>query len=271
MTSARIDLEILQARPPEGMAEKPVPLLFLHGAFAGAWCWVDRFLPYFAIRGYRCIAPSFRGHGGSGGVRTLDRYGIADYVADVSSVVEDLQTPPVLIGHSMGGFVAMKYAEENPISGLALLSSVPPAGLVGPSLSLALFNPFLLFEIGLAQTGNRDALTLDGLKTALFSNRVPDELVAKYLPMMGGESMRAVTELHGAVTARPDRIKGRMPTLVLGAKEDGLIPPAYTRSIARQLGVQATILDESGHGMMLDDSWERASQAIARWLNANDI
>lgn len=271
MSIAQLDLEILQVRPPKGMTEKRTPLVFLHGAFAGAWCWVDRFLPYFAIRGYRCLAPSFRGHGGSDGSRTLDQYGISDFVSDVASVAEDLPEPPVLIGHSMGGFVAMKYAEVAPVSGLALLSSVPPAGLAGPSLSLALFNPLLLFEIGMAQTGNRDALTLEGLKTALFSNRVSDDLVAKYLPMMGGESVRAVAEMHGAVMAKPEKLKGKMPTLVLGAKEDGLIPPAYTRATARLLGVEAVILEEAGHGMMLDDSWERASQAIVRWLNANDI
>ena len=32
-------LEIITRLPPAGVARKPVPLLFVHGAFIGAWCW----------------------------------------------------------------------------------------------------------------------------------------------------------------------------------------------------------------------------------------
>ena len=32
------------------------PILFLHGAFAGAWCWAEQFMPYFAERGLDCYA-----------------------------------------------------------------------------------------------------------------------------------------------------------------------------------------------------------------------
>ena len=42
------DLEVL-ARMPAGDA-KGTPLLFVHGAFTGAWCWEEHFLPFFASR-----------------------------------------------------------------------------------------------------------------------------------------------------------------------------------------------------------------------------
>jgi hypothetical protein len=38
------------------------PILFLHGAAHGAWCWAEHFLPWFAGRGCECHALSFRGH-----------------------------------------------------------------------------------------------------------------------------------------------------------------------------------------------------------------
>lgn len=271
LSDATLDLEILAVRPPEGVAPKSTPLVFLHGAFAGAWCWAERFLPTFAALGYTCLAPSFRGHGGSGGKARLNQTGIAEYVADLASVAGDLPAPPVLIGHSMGGFVAMKYAERNPIAGLALLASVPPAGLMGPSMSLALWNPMLMAEIGMVQAGRPDAMSLEGLRTALFSKRVPAALVETYLPRMGGESARAVAEMHGVVQVDPSKIRGKIPILVLGAKEDGLIPPAYIRSTARQLGTTAMILPESGHGMMLDESWPTAATRVAEWLVAHDM
>lgn len=43
----------------------PVPLLFVHGAWHAAWCWDVHFLDHFADRGYRALAVSLRGHGGS--------------------------------------------------------------------------------------------------------------------------------------------------------------------------------------------------------------
>jgi pimeloyl-ACP methyl ester carboxylesterase len=43
----------------------PVPLLFVHGGWHGAWCWDDHFLDFFADAGYRAVAVSLRGHGTS--------------------------------------------------------------------------------------------------------------------------------------------------------------------------------------------------------------
>src|ERR1700756_2747040 len=40
----------------------PVPLLFVHGGWHGAWCWDDHFLDFFAAAGYRAVALSLRGH-----------------------------------------------------------------------------------------------------------------------------------------------------------------------------------------------------------------
>jgi pimeloyl-ACP methyl ester carboxylesterase len=63
---------------------RPTPLLFIHGAYAAAWCWEDHFLPFFAEAGYAAHALSLSGHGGSPGRRHLDSFSIADYVRDVA-------------------------------------------------------------------------------------------------------------------------------------------------------------------------------------------
>lgn len=36
-------------------ASRPIPLLFVHGAWHAAWCWDERFLDYFADVGYRAL------------------------------------------------------------------------------------------------------------------------------------------------------------------------------------------------------------------------
>ena len=74
-------LEVLSSTPVGRL--KPVPLLFIHGAFTGAWCLQEHFLPFFAEAGYAAYAVSLSGHGNSRGKEYLDHLSIADYVADV--------------------------------------------------------------------------------------------------------------------------------------------------------------------------------------------
>ena len=117
-------LEILEAAPPNGGSGRP--LLFVHGAFAGAWCWSKHFLPYFAAQGIRACALSLSGHGNSPGRERLDWLSIADYVRDLEQAVDAVGDDPVLVGHSMGGFVVQKYLERLEAPGAVLMASVPP-------------------------------------------------------------------------------------------------------------------------------------------------
>jgi pimeloyl-ACP methyl ester carboxylesterase len=91
----------------------PVSLLFVHGTWHAAWCWDEHFLDFFADKGYRAVALSLRGHGASSLSKPLKSCSIADYLDDVHAVVGKLGSPPVLIGHSVGGFIVHKYLESH--------------------------------------------------------------------------------------------------------------------------------------------------------------
>jgi pimeloyl-ACP methyl ester carboxylesterase len=104
-------LEMIAKYPPNGT--RPNPLLFVHGALHGAWCWNVHFLDYFARHGFASHAVNLRGHGNSEGREKLRWIRIADYVNDLADAVQKLPSPPVLIGHSLGGFVIQKYGETH--------------------------------------------------------------------------------------------------------------------------------------------------------------
>src|SRR3954470_10259297 len=93
--------------------EHPAPVLFVHGTWHAAWCWDEHFLDFFADKGYRAVALSLRGHGSSSLSKPLKSCSIADYVDDVHAVVGKLGSPPVLIAHSVGGFIVQKYLESH--------------------------------------------------------------------------------------------------------------------------------------------------------------
>ena len=90
-----------------GEATNPA-LILLHGGSAHAHWW-DHIAPALA-RTHRVLALDLRGHGESAWTHP-PAYEIADYVADLEGVITALELDtPVLMGHSLGGFVALRYA-----------------------------------------------------------------------------------------------------------------------------------------------------------------
>ncbi|NYT59279.1 alpha/beta hydrolase [Alcaligenaceae bacterium] len=101
-------------RPPENEALGAPPLLLLHG-------WMDvgasfqRCVDQLAA-GREIIALDWRGFGGSGTAEGQDGYWFYDYYADLDAVIDYLSpgAPIDLLGHSMGGNIAMVYAGTCP-------------------------------------------------------------------------------------------------------------------------------------------------------------
>jgi len=257
------ELEVLRRPPRRG--SRRAPLLFVHGAYAAAWCWDEHFLPYFAGRGYDCYAVSLRGHGASGSGMRLADAGLSDYVEDVAEVAARLPAPPVLIGHSMGGAVAQRCASAAAPRGLALLASVPPQGLWGTAVDLWWRDPALLAQLSLVQAGHAGRASFASLRDALFSPELGHEKAWSYLARMQPESHRALLDLSWMHLA-PPRHDGSMPVLVMGGEDDTLFPPPVVEGTARWYGTDAVILPGMAHLMMLDAAWRSAADGLLEWL-----
>ncbi len=87
-------------------------LVFVHGGGAHAHWW-SHVAAYFADR-FRVVALDLSGHGDSG--HRSGGYELAQWTREVVAVAADAEIagPPVLIGHSMGGFVATATAALHP-------------------------------------------------------------------------------------------------------------------------------------------------------------
>ena len=240
------------------------PLLFVHGAFAGAWCWAEHFLPYFARAGYRCYALSLRGHGKSEGRGGLSTHSAQNYVDDIETAIRHIGTSPVMIGHSMGGFLTQKYIERAPLPAIVLLASVPPHGLMPASLNLALLNPPLIRELnGLLFNGRA---SLDAMRAALFAGPIALDRLNRYYGLMQPESPRVIWDM--TLFDLPQLWRIRMPPLlVLGAERDTMVPPQQVECCARAYGTQAEIFAGIGHAMMLDVGWQKVADRVVGWLD----
>lgn len=250
------------SRAPAGTPH-PVPLLFVHGAFINAWYWDKHFLPYFAQKGYSAHALSLSGHGGSEGRAELDELKIADYVRDVLRVADELPAPPVLIGHSMGGFVVQKALEHARFPGAILLCPVPPHGLAPSAFGMMLERPDTMKAMSEAITGH--APDIEGARSGLFQQPIEDADVAEFLAHCQPESLRALWDMTAFDLPHPQR-RTRPPMLILGAAQDRLITPTEVRSAATAWGVEAEIFEDFGHVVMLEQQWRTVADRIDAWL-----
>lgn len=250
-------------RSPEGQA-RATPLLFVHGAYAGAWLWDFHYLPWFARHGWDAHAFSFCGHGASAGRERLDQNSIDDYVADLARAIAALPAPPVVIAHSMGGFVLQKYLEQAELPGAVLLCSVPPQGLAGSAWNLMLSGPEVLLDLNRVIGGGMP--TVEGMAGALFHQPIDTAIGAACFRHFQPESMRAIWDMMGFDLPRPWAMH-RPPMLLLGAAHDRLIPPWMAGQTGLALGLPVFLLPDMGHAVMLEREWEAGARRIDAWLH----
>ena len=254
-------LEVFSCKPTRKTGQPS--LLFVHGAFAGAWMWTETFMPVLAEAGYPCYAVSLRGHGGSDGRDHIDWHSINDYVDDLVKVVSQMDEPAVLVGHSMGGFVVQKYLEHHQAAGVVLLCSVPPQGLVASQFHLMFQKPHLFADLNSIMTG--DCSDVATLREALFAGEVDESMLNAWLTRMQAESHRALWDM--SMFNLPN-LQGmnRPPMLILGAEKDVLVPAFLVQTTAQTYGLHAHIFRDMGHAVTHEKELPLVAATIGKWL-----
>jgi pimeloyl-ACP methyl ester carboxylesterase len=262
-----MNLELV-CEKPKGKAHH-TPLLFIHGKWHAAWCWTEYFLPYFAVRGYTSYALSLRGHGGSEGRAGLRWSSLADYVEDVAQVAGQMDTDPVLIGHSMGGYITQKYLETHIAPAAVLLASIPPAGM-WPTTWLVLRRHPLVFLKALVTLRLYPIIATPALAgEALFSKNMPVEKIVSYQKRMGDESMRCYLDELGLNLVSPNCVKTSM--LVMGAENDNVLQQKGVHATARAYGTSAVIIPNVAHDVMLEEGWQTVADRILEFLKERGL
>ncbi len=236
------------------------PILFVHG-LGGCWQNFLENLPHFAAAGRRAIAVDLPGFGHSpmpGWPITVPAYG---RLLDAFCAALGL-TDVVLVGNSLGGFIAAEVAIAEPawISHLVLVSA---AGISHADLSrrpvmaaargLNLLNPVALHL-------NRGGLRRPGLRQVAFQGifrhpqRIRRELLYEFSVNGAGRPgfLPAVAALTGYdIVDRLERIS--VPTLLVWGRDDLVVPasdaPGYERRIS---DCELVIFDECGHVPMAE-------------------
>lgn len=223
---------------PDGQALRlhdwPLPqarggVLIVHGLGEHAVRY-DRLARWFNTLGYAVRAWDQRGHGQSPGPRGVLNHP-DDLLADLSVVHADyartLGAAPLLLGHSMGGLVALRAVLDERVIPQALVLSSPAlrshegAPLRLLARVLARLAPRLPLRTGLAL----DGLSHDPAVAAAY--RADPLCSARITPRLADFIFR-----EGAACIA-DAAELAVPTLLLVAESDALVDPAGSRAFAR--------------------------------------
>ena len=233
------------------------PILCIPGGYHGAWCW-DLWMQDFAAAGIAAAALEPRGKGTLEPEARPDT-SIEDYARDAVEAAGLLGTPVVLMGHSLGGLVAMRAAMRLPeIAGLLLIAPSPPGNMPGAA-------PVPLVPEGTPLPPPAAQVVVDR-----YLGGVRPSQVEHYLAALSPESPRVLNDRYALrVEVDPARLAG-VPTLVIEAGRDDAErhPPGQDAAIARFLGGAHLLLPEAPHCMMLAPWAAAGAAAVIAWHRA---
>lgn len=244
------------------------PVLLLHGQGAHANDWS---LQIAALsKKYRVFFPDMRGHGGSSGPK--GPYTMAMLAADMAGFCRSLSLPPChVIGHSLGGAVALQLALDAPA--LVRSVSVVNSAVQVTRSCVQVTRSWLvsqLIRLSIRTQG------MPGFARLNFRYHLPDSdqepLRKRLLETMGSNSADGYLASQAAldgwnVTQRLGEI--RCPVLVVHSDKD-LIPIAGKKLIAEKVQRGRLIIIEKSRHLVLWDQPERLNAVLLEFLAQRD-
>jgi pimeloyl-ACP methyl ester carboxylesterase len=254
----------------EDAGEGDRPLVLVHG-FTGSRDDFREHVPELARLG-RTLALDQRGHGGTSNSGRAEDYTMDGLVADLAAAFDALQLGRAdLLGHSLGGMVALRFALAHPerVASLVLMdTSARPMALPIPEpVRAALVK--LVHEQGAAALlpGMRQRAdlppsmrrTIERMGAEAFWGRIQRKLEA-----MDPVAWTALLRVLGECEPAADRLgEIRCPTLVMvGAEDQPFLAPAH--ELARGIpGAERVTIEEAAHSPQLENppEWAAAMRA----------
>jgi pimeloyl-ACP methyl ester carboxylesterase len=243
------------------------PLLLVHGFGGAAWNFSE-LAPLLA--GRRLIVPDLPGHGGSSPLPAPTLTGFADVLAGL------LEERVDVLGHSLGGVVALRLAERHP----SLVRRLVLAAAAGISSSTR------LAEVTIALTGLVQPGRIAGRRVGLVArSRRARRLVFGWFEVANADLLteRAVhgflrgptihTDALGAGLAlvaddpRQDLERVRCPVLVLWGARDRQVPLEDGFEYARRLGAPLRVIADCGH-LLIGERPDACARAVLEFTDS---
>ncbi|NUR30352.1 MAG: alpha/beta hydrolase [Catenulispora sp.] len=255
------------------------PVIFIHGLWLHATSW-SPWTDLFREAGYAPAAPGWPGDADTveetrAHPERLADHGIDDVVAHYASIIERLDTRPIVIGHSFGGMIAQKLLGQDMAAAAIAIDAAQIKGVLPLPLS-ALRATLPVFK----NPGNLHksvSLTAEQFRFA-FGNAVSEaesqELYERWtIPAPGKplfEAAAANFNPHSPAKVDTDN-DTRGPLLLIMGGKDHTVPEAVTRATLKQYRHASTVNDilefpDRAHSLTIDSGWRDVAEACLSWL-----
>lgn len=257
-------------------------LLLIHGTWGNGGNWGE-FATELEERGFRIHCPTLRYHGNPKDVQVwsnaqkIAKLGLLDYVADLKALVETMETPPIIVGHSVGALLAQLLAARVPNRGVILLGTAPASGVSflpyepKPLLLWARYIPEWLSGKPMYPVSKR-------VWDKYVCNTLPRELSDPFYDTLCAESGTAYRQmifwfLDPKKRAKVNYAAIDAPVLVIAGSEDRCTVPRLSKVTARKFGDRATYVEipDSDHMMVAGPALPKTLAAIDRWLEDHQL
>ncbi|MFE3557171.1 alpha/beta hydrolase [Streptomyces sp. NPDC059193] len=254
-------------------------MVFVHGLWLHSTSW-EPWAERFAEEGYEPVMPEWPGVPDTVAEARANPDSQADVGLDAicaayADVVRALPEPPVLVGHSMGGFTVQRLLG----GGLGRAAVAISPGQIKGVKALSPTQARSVFPV-LSNPGNKHravSLTAEQFRHG-FANAVsPEESNALYEQWAMPSPARPLFELAFANVTRHSPAKvdtgneERGPLLLISGKLDHTIPDVLTRSAHKQYRHSNAVtdyhrFDDRGHSLIIDSGWPTVAQTTLDWL-----
>jgi pyruvate dehydrogenase E2 component (dihydrolipoamide acetyltransferase) len=227
-----------------------VPVVFVHGFGGDLNTWM--FNQPALADSRRAVALDLPGHGGS--TKTLDKaVDAASFAADIDRALSALGIERLhLVGHSMGGAIAMHFAGWQP-ERVASLTLIAPAAL-GREITGTFIDGFVKAQ---RRREMQEVLALLVHDPSLVSRQMVED-VLRYKRLDGVQAALEVLAAewfpHGVQRAGWADTLGGVPTQIIWGREDRIIPVAHGEALIGKLPVH--IIEQAGHLPHMEKSGE---------------
>jgi len=249
-------------------------IIFIHGMFLTARSW-EPWQHHFDILGYETEAPPWPFHDAEPSrlrakiPAALGQLTLADLHSYYRGIVEQEETPPIVIGHSLGGLLAQKLAADGLVSAAIGIASVAPNRMLAFDWgflrnSASITNPFA--------GDDPYEITPEGFHHNFANTLGVTESNALYTRYAVHESRQVLRGILGA-EGHIDTTLPHPPLLLIGAEHDAIIPAALVRRNAHAYtdeGSHHEYLEMRGRDHLLCNTpgWEEIADTIAAWVDA---
>ncbi len=247
------------------MAGSGPALVLLHGVTCSSATW-DAIIPALA-KHFTVIAPNLLGHGDS--AKPVNEYSSGAYACYVRDLLLDLgHTRVTLVGHSLGGGIAMQFSYQFPdmTERLVLVAAGGLGRELGAMLRMAALPGAETVLRGLAASPVRGLVEGGAKLLGRIGVRAGTDLREVWRgfgTLADADTRRAFFHtMRGAIDAGGQRasavdrlyLAGQMPTLIVWGENDRIIPASHADAAHQGIeGSRLEVFPNAGHFPYLDD------------------